>query len=183
MVKRKHRRIVDLGLTLLIHASLPLKVWDYAFLTTIYLINRLPTASLHNVIPYTVLFKQTPDYNFIKVFGCACFPLLRPYNTHKFDFRSHKCLFLGYFTSHKGYKCLSPSGMLFISKDVLFNESRFPYNDIFVSNSESSQSLSKVFISVPPFPAVSVSPIALILVSTPFSSMVSTNPINISSPL
>lgn len=103
VVERKHRHIVDLGLTLLIHASLPLKFWDYAFLTTVYLINRLPTASLHNAIPDTILFKQTPGYNFLKVFGCACFPLLRPYNTHKFDFRSHECLFLGYSTSHKGY--------------------------------------------------------------------------------
>jgi hypothetical protein len=134
VVERKHIHIVDLGLTLLCHASLPLKFWDYAFLTAVYLINRFLTASLHNAIPCTILFKQTPDYYFLQVFGCACFPLLRPYNTHKFDFRSHECLFLGYSTSHKGYKCLSPSGRLFISKDVIFNDSRFPYNDLFNPN-------------------------------------------------
>jgi len=131
VVERKQRHIVDLGLTLLTQASLPLTYWDHAFLASVYLINRLPTASLNFQIPYQVLYHQKPNYNFLKVFGCACFPLLRPYSAHKYDFRSHECLFLGYSSSHKGYKCLSPSGRIFISKDVLFNESRFPYPDLF----------------------------------------------------
>jgi hypothetical protein len=124
VVERKHRHIVYLGLTLLTQASMPLTYWDHAFLTSVYLINRLPTASLNFQIPYQVLYHQIPNYNFLKVFGCACFPLFRPYNAYKFDFRSHECLFLGYSSSHKG-------GRIFISKDVLFNEYRFPYCDLF----------------------------------------------------
>lgn len=135
MVERKHRHIVDLGLTLISHASLPLKFWDHAFLTAVYLINRLPTMSLNQNIPYAILFNQLPDYKFLRVFGCECFPLLRPYSSHKFDFRSHECLFLGYSTAHKGYKCLSPSGRIFISKDVLFTETKFPYHEFFPSSS------------------------------------------------
>lgn len=50
----------------------------------------------------------------LKVFSRACFPLLRPYNPHKFDFRSHECVFLGYYTSLKAYKCLSPCTSLYI---------------------------------------------------------------------
>ena len=88
---------------------------------------------------------------FLKTFDCACFPLLRPYNNHKLDFRSHECLFLGYSTSYKGYKCLSPFGRNYISKDVIFNESKFPYADLFKSPSL-SQSVS---VSVQP-PSVSV---------------------------
>ena len=51
-VERKHRHIVDLGLTLLHHETLPLQFWDYAFVTAVYLINRLPTASLNFAIPF-----------------------------------------------------------------------------------------------------------------------------------
>lgn len=89
MVERKHRHIVDLGLPLLSQASLPLVYWDYAFSIAVYLINRLPSASINFQVPYIALFHTKPDYKFLKVFGCACFPLLRPYNAHKLEFRSH----------------------------------------------------------------------------------------------
>jgi hypothetical protein len=75
-------------------------------LTSCYLINRLPTPLLHNKSPFEKLFHSAPDYNFLKVFGCACFPNLRPFNSHKFSPRSKECVFLGYSTHHKGYKCL-----------------------------------------------------------------------------
>lgn len=87
VVERKHRHIVESGLTLLSHASLPLKFWDHAFLTAVYLLNKLPSASLNKEVPFTKLFQQNPDNGFLKVFGCACFPLLRPYNRHKLEFR------------------------------------------------------------------------------------------------
>jgi transposase InsO family protein len=38
-VERKYRHIVETGLALLAHASVPLKFWDEAFITTTYLIN------------------------------------------------------------------------------------------------------------------------------------------------
>lgn len=44
--ERKHRHIVEMGLTLLANASMPLKYWDEAFRITVYLINRLPSTSL-----------------------------------------------------------------------------------------------------------------------------------------
>ncbi|XP_028752065.1 uncharacterized protein LOC114711803 [Neltuma alba] len=62
----------------------------------------------------------------MKTFGCACFPCLRPYNNHKFQFHFEKCVYLGPSGSHKGYKCLSPSGKVYISRHVILNESDFP---------------------------------------------------------
>jgi histone deacetylase 1/2 len=41
VVERKHRHVVDMGLTLLSQSSLPLTYWDHAFLTAVHLINRL----------------------------------------------------------------------------------------------------------------------------------------------
>jgi histone deacetylase 1/2 len=41
--ERKHRHIVEVGLSLLAQACMPLKFWDEAFLTATYLINRIPT--------------------------------------------------------------------------------------------------------------------------------------------
>jgi hypothetical protein len=44
--KIMHRHIVEVGLSLLAHAHIPLKYWDEAFLAATYLINRLPTKVL-----------------------------------------------------------------------------------------------------------------------------------------
>ena len=133
-VERKHRHIVETGLTLLSHAQIPLKFWDHAFLTTTYLINSLPTPVLANKSPFFLLNLQFLDYKFFKSFGCAYFPFLRPYNSHKLDFHSKECVFLGYSNYHKGYKCLDASGRIFISKDVVFNETKFPYYELFPSH-------------------------------------------------
>lgn len=43
IVERRHRNIVEIGLSLLSHSSVPLKHWDDAFLMATYLLNRLPT--------------------------------------------------------------------------------------------------------------------------------------------
>jgi hypothetical protein len=65
----------------------------------------------------------------MRVFGCACWPHLRPYNQHKLDFRSKTCIFIGYSLSHRGYKCLHlPTGRIYISRNVIFDESTFPFH-------------------------------------------------------
>ena len=128
-VERKHRHIVEVGLSLLSHASMPLKFWDEAFQSAAYLINRVPSKTISNTTPLERLFHQKPDYSFLRVFGCACWPHLRPYNTHKLQFRSKQCVFIGYSNLHKGYKCLDPStGRVYISRDVVFDENVFPFS-------------------------------------------------------
>jgi hypothetical protein len=111
--ERKHRHIVEMSLALLANASMPLKFWDQAFLTATHLINRTPTKILDHDTPLHRLLGATPDYSNLRVFGCACWPNLRPYNTHKLQFRSLRCAFLGYSNLHKGYKCLDISTAMF----------------------------------------------------------------------
>lgn len=128
--ERKHRHVVDVGLTLLAHASMPLRFWDEAFLTACFLINRLPTRTINNTTPLERLFGKAPDYNFLRTFGSACWPCLRPYNERKLQFRSKRCVFLGYSMMHKGYRCLHVSfGRVYISRDVIFDENTFPFSN------------------------------------------------------
>jgi hypothetical protein len=81
-----------------------LKFWDDAFLVAVYLINRTPSRVLNYEIPLECLFQQKLDYTCLNVFGYACWPNLHPYNTHKLQFRSKMCAFLGYSILHKGFK-------------------------------------------------------------------------------
>ncbi|KAH9750824.1 retrovirus-related pol polyprotein from transposon RE1 [Citrus sinensis] len=135
LVERKHRHIVELGLTLLAQAQLPFKFWWDAFHTAVYHINRLPSPVLQLLTPYEKTFKHKPDYDFLRCFGCSCYPYLRYYNKHKFAYHSSKCIFIGYSPSHKGYKCLHPSGRIYVARHVTFDESVFPYATEFVFHS------------------------------------------------
>lgn len=113
LVERKHMYIMETGLSLLAQAHMPLKYWDEAFITSVYLINRLPTHVLNMQTPLEILFHTRPVYTQLKVFGCECFPYTRAFIMHKLDFRSKPCLFLGYSLSHKDYKCPEATDRIF----------------------------------------------------------------------
>jgi hypothetical protein len=85
-VERKHQHIVETGLSLLAIAAVRFSLWDSAFETATYLINRLPSKVTHHKSPYECLFNISPDYKFLKIFGCECWPFLRPYNSNKLAF-------------------------------------------------------------------------------------------------
>ncbi|KAG8491206.1 hypothetical protein CXB51_014365 [Gossypium anomalum] len=104
VAERKHRHIVETGLTL------------------------LPTLVLQGQSPYQKLYGCAPTYDHLWVFGCCCFLYLRPFQLHKLDFRSQACTFLGYSSQHKGYYCLTPEGSVIISRHVVFNENRFLFS-------------------------------------------------------
>ena len=77
VAERKHRHIVETGLTMLFHAHMPLSFWVESFLTAVYLMNRLPSSVLKNESPYYKLYNRHPDYSGLRVLGCQCFPSLR----------------------------------------------------------------------------------------------------------
>jgi hypothetical protein len=66
--KCKHHHIVDVGLTLLAHASMPMKYWDEAFLAATYLINRTPTKILSHDTPLHKLLGANLNYSSFHVF-------------------------------------------------------------------------------------------------------------------
>lgn len=128
LAERKLRHILETGLTLLAHSGLSNKYWVDAFLTSIYIINRLPTPTLNHISPYAKLHGKDPNYSLLRVFGCKCFPLLRPYTANKLEYRSKACIFLGY--SYGGYRCLDPfTDRVYLSRHVIFDEQSFPAKD------------------------------------------------------
>ncbi|KAG8491907.1 hypothetical protein CXB51_015260 [Gossypium anomalum] len=52
VVERKHRHLVDMGLTILAQASLSLDFWSHAFAHAVHLLNHLPTPTLQKKSPY-----------------------------------------------------------------------------------------------------------------------------------
>jgi hypothetical protein len=126
--ERKHRHITETGLTLLFHAHTPLTMWVEAFSTAMYIINRLPTPVLQNASPYEVLYGNSPSYSLFRTFGCLCYPYLRDYVSHKLAPKTTPCVFIGYSSTHKGFRCLDRTTQhVFISRHVIFDETNFPF--------------------------------------------------------
>jgi hypothetical protein len=67
----KHRQIVDIGLALLANASMPLKYWDQAFLTSTHLINQTPSKIIDYDTPLHHLLGAQPNYSNLCIFGYA----------------------------------------------------------------------------------------------------------------
>jgi len=95
------------SLTLLGQRSALLWFWNYAFESSIYLINHMLTLVLQNQSPFECLFNHTLDYDFLRTFRCFDFSFLHPFHAHKLDLCSSPYVFLGYSSSHLGYHCLN----------------------------------------------------------------------------
>ena len=176
-VEQKNRHVVEMGLSLLAHSSMPLSCWPYAFQTATYLINRLLISVLHHQSPYFAHYHKLPTYTHLKVFGSSCFPYLRSYNTHKLQYRSLECAFLGYSSHHKGYLCLDiHSSKVYISHHVIFNEDYFPFKNLSSSPSQSIFSSSSLSVSLSiPLSLISLFISTSLLIPLFFSSSSSTS--------
>jgi hypothetical protein len=104
--ERSIRTINNILRSLLFQASLPPVYWVEALHTATHLVNRLPTKTLKHKTPYAALYSTPPSYDHLKVFGCACYPNMSSTSPHKLSPRSSLCVFLGYSSENKGYRCL-----------------------------------------------------------------------------
>lgn len=77
-----------------------------------------------------MMFKKKPSYRALRAFGSACYPCLRALQVHKFDPKSLQCVFVGYSSLHKGYRCLyPPTGKVYITRHAIFDEELYPFRE------------------------------------------------------
>ncbi|KAL0845520.1 hypothetical protein Bca101_018766 [Brassica carinata] len=129
------RGSIDTSLNLELQCSFTVKLrksYGLKRFSPTFLGKLLPSSVLPDAVsPYEVLHGKPPVYTALRVFGCKCYPYLRPYMKNKLDPKSLPCVFLGYNEKYKGYRCYyPPSGKVYISRHVLFEESSFQYSDI-----------------------------------------------------
>lgn len=128
-VERKHKHIMEVARALRLQAHLPVHLWGDCVQAAVHIINRLPSSVLNNTTPYYLLYKEEPDYSYLKVIGCLAFAHNPSFSADKLDPRGVPSLFLRYPPNNKGYKRLNLlTNKPFVSRDVKFYETVFPYH-------------------------------------------------------
>ncbi|WVZ87161.1 hypothetical protein U9M48_033847 [Paspalum notatum var. saurae] len=124
VAERKNRHLLEMARSLMFTMNVPKFLWGEAAMTATYLINRTPLRILGMKTPHELLFGKNEFVVPPKIFGCTCFVRDHRPSVGKLDPRAVKCIFIGYSSGQKGYKCWSPpERRLFVSMDVTFRES------------------------------------------------------------
>jgi histone deacetylase 1/2 len=145
--------VTETGLALLFHSHTSPRFWVDAFNTAAYIINRLSAPLLEGKSPFELLYGSPPNYENFHPFDCRVYPCLRDYMPNKFSPRSIPCIFMGYNTSYKGFRCLDPStSRIYITRHAQFDENYFPSLDTSQAQSMSSLQFSNFLEPTPPYP-------------------------------
>lgn len=163
VMERRHRHIVDCGISLLDQAKIPWSFWDYAFSSIVFLYNRTPTSVLVGKSPFELVFKKSPNLLNLQVFESLAFPNLRPSQKCKFSPQSTPHIFIGYPTQNHRYLSMNPfTKRVIVSNDMAFLENNFDYSKCLHSKEESQQSadlslLIPILEDIAPSPTISAS--------------------------
>lgn len=96
-------------------------------MTVVYRINRIPSRILGGKCPFELVFNKAPSLDHLRVFGCLCYAANLK-KRDKFSARAIHAVFLGYSLTRKGYKLFDLSNrIVFVSRDVIFQEDNFPF--------------------------------------------------------
>lgn len=128
IAERKNRHILETARALLTAAHVPRRYWTDAVVTAVYLLNRMPSRVLTFNTPLQCLAHHTslPSVWMLppRTFGCVAYVHLHKNQRTKLDPCAVRCIFLGYATHKKGYRCYDPATRrLYTTMDVTFLES------------------------------------------------------------
>ena len=123
VAERKNRHLLEVARSLMFQMNVPKYLWSEAVMTAAYLINLMPSRILGMKAPIELLLGQREFKVPPRVFGCVCFVKDHRPSMGKLDPQAVKCVFVGYSSTQRGYKCWDPIGKrLFVSMDVTFRE-------------------------------------------------------------
>uniref|UniRef100_A0A2N9EHC7 Integrase catalytic domain-containing protein n=1 Tax=Fagus sylvatica TaxID=28930 RepID=A0A2N9EHC7_FAGSY len=116
IAERKNGPILAIARALMLQMNVPKLFWADAVLTAAYLLNRMPSRILKGKSPFEMFFPGKNPFSVPpRVFGCVSFVHNHSPNRDKLDPRAHKCIFLGYSRTQKGYREDSYRNLCYLS--------------------------------------------------------------------
>ena len=105
-MERKHQHLLNVACVLYFQSKIPIHFWTHYILMATFFINRIPSPLLYDRTPYELLYNKVVDYSSFHVFGCLALSSTLTTHHTKFQPCDRKCVFLGYPTRIKGYRCM-----------------------------------------------------------------------------
>jgi hypothetical protein len=134
VVERKNRHIVEIARAMLNEKNLPNYFWAEVVATAVYIMNRTPTVAVHGMTPEEKFTGKKPNVSHLKVFGCIAYVHVLDEKRSKLDPKAEKCIFIGYSSKQKGYRCFNPfTQKLQVSRDVMFDDMASWYSPLKVA--------------------------------------------------
>ncbi|MCO5602687.1 hypothetical protein L7F22_056823 [Adiantum nelumboides] len=96
VAEQKNRHIAEVARALMSEKNVPHCYWAEAVSTALYIMNRIPTAAVHNVTPEEKFSGKKPDLGHLKVFGCIAYVHVPDELRTKLDPKAEKCIFIGF---------------------------------------------------------------------------------------
>ncbi|RVW94084.1 Retrovirus-related Pol polyprotein from transposon RE1 [Vitis vinifera] len=90
----------------------------------------IPTLTLNLSTSFELIFETKPNYAKLKIFGCLCYPWLRPYSFHKLAPSPHPVSFLVTLCPKVPISVFNQPPLKHVSRHVQFVESIFPYTTL-----------------------------------------------------
>jgi hypothetical protein len=151
IAERLNRSIMEAAEAMMINAKLPDEFWADAVNTSVYLLNRRYHRTIQ-MTPFQLWHGKQPNLSHLKVFGCNAWRRVADHNRVGLDPKANRCVFLGYAGRQLGYRIWDIVTKKFgVTRDVIFDESRFDFNKCLYyssSSSTSSTSPSESIISI-----------------------------------
>ena len=154
--ERAIRTLTEKARVMMFAANAPLCLWAEAISCAAFLINRLPSRSINNGIPYKRWNKRLPVLDGLRPFGCLAYAYIpESVRSSKLSPRSIRGIMVGYAPTQHAYRIFDlDSGTVVVSNNVKFDEFAFPFQSaekVPRNFSESKPSASSVssFFSAP----------------------------------
>ena len=125
------KSFLNVARALYFHSKVHISFWEDCVTTATFIINRTPSSLLKHNSPFNILFNKEPDYHALQSSGCLAFASILSSSRNKFFPKAVPAVFVGYPRGYKGYKLYSlDTKKFFVSRDVVFHESIFPFQTI-----------------------------------------------------
>ena len=118
--ERRNRTLLDMVRSMMSFTDLPDFLWGHSLLTSIYLLNRVPSKTVPTT-PYEIWHGKKPSLSHLRIWGCPAH--VKRQQADKLEFRSFRARFIGYPKESLGYYFYIPEDHnVIVSRHAIFLE-------------------------------------------------------------